>query len=133
MMASASEASSVPHQRHRGPVRQNDAVRNGKSHIETLQEPKEKHMTNRNKSLMMTAALGGLMLAATITTASAEEGTAAAGAGKTGECHGVNSCKGTGACHGAGNTCAGKNACKGQGWIKATKTDCEAKGGKFKE
>ena len=77
---------------------------------------------------LMTAALGGLLLATTISAASAEEGAATA---KMGECHGINACKGTGACHGAGNSCAGKNACKGQGWVKATKTDCEAKGGKF--
>ena len=90
-------------------------------------------MTKTNKTLM-TAALGGLMLAATISASSADEkGAAAAGTGKTGECHGVNSCKGTGACHGAGNSCAGKNACKGQGWIKATKAECDAKGGKFTE
>ena len=91
-------------------------------------------MTKTNKTLM-TAALGGLMLAATISTASAEEKTAAPApaAGAMGECHGVNSCKGTGSCHGAGNSCAGKNACKGQGWVKATKADCDAKGGKFTE
>ena len=90
-------------------------------------------MINMNKTLM-TAALGGLMLAATIATASAEEkATGSTAGGKTGECAGVNSCKGTGACHGAGNTCAGKNSCKGQGWIKATKAECDAKGGKFTE
>jgi uncharacterized membrane protein len=88
-------------------------------------------MTKSNKTLM-TAALGGLMLAATVTAASADEAKPAGG-DKTGECHGINSCKGTGACHGAGNTCAGTNACKGKGWIKSTKADCEAKGGKFKE
>ena len=89
-------------------------------------------MTRTNKTLM-TAALGGLMLAATITASSAEEkGTATAGSDKTGECHGVNSCKGTGACHGAGNTCAGQNSCKGKGWIKSTKADCESKGGTYK-
>lgn len=91
-------------------------------------------MTKSSKTLM-TAALGGLMLAATISAASAEEKGAAPAAGdqKMGECHGINSCKGTGACHGAGNSCAGKNACKGQGWVKSTKADCEAKGGKFTE
>jgi uncharacterized membrane protein len=88
-------------------------------------------MTKTNKTLM-TAALGGLMLAATVSAASADE-TKPAGGEKTGECHGINTCKGTGACHGAGNTCAGTNACKGKGWIKSTKADCESKGGKFKE
>ena len=89
-------------------------------------------MTNTNKTLM-TAALGGLMLAATISSASAEGTAAPAGGEKKGECHGVNSCKGTGACHGNGNTCSGTNSCKGKGWIKATKAECDAKGGKFKE
>lgn len=88
-------------------------------------------MTKNNKALM-TAALGGLLLAATMQTASAEENTAPASGDKMGECHGVNACKGTGACHGADNSCAGTNACKGKGWIKANKTDCDAKGGKFK-
>lgn len=45
------------------------------------------------------------------------------------KCAGINSCKGTGACAGAGHACAGKNSCKGQGWVKASKADCKAKGG----
>jgi uncharacterized membrane protein len=90
-------------------------------------------MTNSSKTLM-TAALGGLMLAATVSAASAQDkrGDAVPNPQTTGECHGVNSCKGTSACHGAGNTCAGKNECKGKGWIKATKADCDKKGGTFK-
>jgi len=35
------------------------------------------------------------------------------------KCYGANTCKGTGACGGAGHSCAGKNACKGQGFVKA--------------
>ena len=46
------------------------------------------------------------------------------------KCGGVNSCKGTGSCGGAGNSCAGKNGCKGQGWVKASRKDCKDKGGK---
>ncbi len=49
-----------------------------------------------------------------------------------GECHGVNACKGQGVCAGPGYECAGHNACKGQGWLSLTKSDCDAKGGKFK-
>ncbi len=49
-----------------------------------------------------------------------------------GECHGINSCKGTGACGGKGHSCAGKNSCKGKGWLKLSKADCTAKKGKFK-
>ena len=46
------------------------------------------------------------------------------------KCSGINSCKGKGACASATNSCAGQNSCKGKGWIKATKADCDAKGGK---
>jgi hypothetical protein len=46
-------------------------------------------------------------------------------------CEGVNSCKGTGACGGAGHGCAGQNACKGQGWVSMSEKDCKAKGGKI--
>jgi len=52
--------------------------------------------------------------------------------GAKGECYGVNSCKGQGACGGPGHACASQNACKGQGWISLAKADCEGKGGKFK-
>jgi hypothetical protein len=90
-------------------------------------------MTKYNKTLL-SAALGGLMIAATVSAASAQEkrGDAVPNPQSMGECHGVNSCKGSSACHGAGNTCAGKNSCKGKGWIKATKADCDKKGGTFK-
>lgn len=46
------------------------------------------------------------------------------------KCSGINSCKGTSACATATSACQGQNSCKGEGWIKATKADCEAKGGK---
>ena len=46
------------------------------------------------------------------------------------KCSGINSCKGTSACATATSACSGQNSCKGQGWIKATKADCDAKGGK---
>jgi len=46
------------------------------------------------------------------------------------KCSGINSCKGTGACAAATHACAGQNSCKGQGWVKASKADCDAKGGK---
>jgi len=47
------------------------------------------------------------------------------------KCSGINSCKGTGACASATHACAGQNSCKGQGWVKATKADCDTKGGKI--
>ncbi|HYC00798.1 MAG TPA: hypothetical protein VEC57_16820 [Candidatus Limnocylindrales bacterium] len=82
---------------------------------------------------LMTAAFGGLLLAATVSTGVAEEAKGGDASGKKGECHGVNSCKGTGECGGDGHGCHGKNECKGKGWISMTKADCEAKGGKFKD
>ncbi len=85
------------------------------------------------KKLLATAALSGLMFAATGTThAVAEEAAAPAGEAAAGECHGVNACKGTGDCGGKGYSCAGNNACKGQGWTKMGKDECEEKGGTFK-
>ncbi len=45
------------------------------------------------------------------------------------KCSGINSCKGTGACGSATNSCAGQNSCKGKGWVKASKADCDSKGG----
>ncbi len=47
------------------------------------------------------------------------------------KCSGINSCKGTGACASATHGCAGQNSCKGKGWVKASKADCESKGGKI--
>ncbi len=47
------------------------------------------------------------------------------------KCVGGNSCKGQSFCHTATSACGGMNSCKGQGWIKATKEECEAKGGKI--
>ena len=46
------------------------------------------------------------------------------------ECHGINACKGKGACKTADNACKGQNACKGKGFLptKSAKA-CEKKGG----
>jgi len=46
------------------------------------------------------------------------------------KCGGINSCKGRSACATATSACKGQNSCKGQGWVKASATDCSAKGGK---
>lgn len=48
-----------------------------------------------------------------------------------GQCSGTNSCKGAGSCATANNGCAGQNTCKGKGWIPLTKSDCEARDGRF--
>jgi len=80
-------------------------------------------------ALLLTAALGGLLLAST---AHADDMGGAATAEPQGQCWGVNSCKGMGACAGKGHSCAGENACKGQGWLKMTEKECKEKGGEFK-
>jgi hypothetical protein len=77
------------------------------------------------KTALLASAAAGLLVAAgtlgTPSTAHAEEV----------QCHGVNTCKGTGACGGKGHSCAGQNACKGQGWIKLDKDECLKQGGKL--
>src|SRR5262245_14192706 len=79
--------------------------------------------------------LSGLLMAASLATngwaADAAKSTTATSTDPSGRCSGVNSCKGTGACGGAGHSCAGQNACKGQGWSKSSKSDCDKQGGKF--
>ena len=84
-------------------------------------------MASRTSNKMLMAAVAGLLTVGAIgtaTTARGEEGDKV-------KCYGVNSCKGTGACSGAGHGCAGKNACKGQGWDKVSSAkECTDKGGK---
>lgn len=87
-----------------------------------------------NKALILSAAVAGLMA-----TAHAKDAKKAApadhkpvAAAGMGECHGVNTCKGTGACGGQGHECAGKNSCKGKGWVSMSEADCKAKKGEWK-
>ena len=49
------------------------------------------------------------------------------------KCMGINACKGTSECKTASNSCKGQNGCKGQGWVHASKSECDAKGGKVVE
>ena len=39
-------------------------------------------------------------------------------------CYGINKCKGTGDCSGAGHGCAGHNTCAGTGFIPLEKETC---------
>jgi hypothetical protein len=73
----------------------------------------------KTKKLLLAAAVTGLVAGGATfsnTVQAAEKG--------KGHCHGVNTCKGTGACGGATHGCAGKNACKGKGWVYKTKNEC---------
>lgn len=77
--------------------------------------------------------VGLAITAATLFSIAPMNATASEGsAGKAGKCMGGNSCKGQSFCHTATHACAGQNACKGQGWIKATKNECDEKGGIIK-
>ena len=84
-------------------------------------------MASRNTNKMLMAAVAGLLTVGTVGIAS----TVRAAEGENVKCYGVNSCKGTGGCAGAGHGCAGKNACKGQGFVETTKDDCAKRGGKL--
>jgi hypothetical protein len=86
-------------------------------------------MKNTWKGALIATAVAGLFAAGT--TLAADTGKSES---KEVKCAGGNSCKGKGACAGAGHDCAGKNACKGQGWEKVSSAkECTDKGGKVKD
>ena len=76
--------------------------------------------------------ISGVALAAAAATMFAFAPMSATAGEKSVKCSGINSCKGTSACATATTSCAGQNSCKGQGWIKATKAECDEKGGTVK-
>ncbi len=53
--------------------------------------------------------------------------------GETVRCHGVNECRGRGACATANNQCAGQNACRGQGVLDLSREACESNNGRIEE
>lgn len=89
-----------------------------------------------SKNYLLAAAFAGLALTATADDAvkTAEKKAEAPKEAKEvmGQCHGINSCKGTSACHSEKNSCAGANSCKGKGWMKTSEKECKEKKGKFK-
>ncbi len=94
---------------------------------------------NAKKSVLLSAALGGLFLSGTVMAEAAKTKTAEV------MCYGVNDCKGHGTCGGKVSgcsgkdgchmtvSCKGKNECKGKGFKKISEKDCKAKGGKVSE
>lgn len=89
------------------------------------------------KTTLAAAALAALAMAGCKTMGREGHGAAAPAAstgdaGKKGECLGVNSCKGQGACGGVGHECAGNNECKGKGWLSLSEAECEGRHGTFK-
>ena len=89
-----------------------------------------------NKSILLGAAVAGILMGASVGQAHEDKAKAKADAkgavAATGECSGVNACKGQGECGGAGHECAGKNECKGKGWKKMSAADCKKAKGTFK-
>lgn len=75
--------------------------------------------------VLKTVSVAGLLAAAAagFGTQAAAQADQAAGEGHV-PCYGINACKGTGDCGGAGHSCHGKNACKGQGYIDVEKETC---------
>jgi len=86
-------------------------------------------MTKSMKTLVLTAAISGLLGGASATTANPSQpspgksiGTASAKLAKASfadadkhGCKGKNDCKGQGGCKSSDNGCKGKNSCKGKG------------------
>ena len=85
------------------------------------------------KTSIYSAAVAGLLLVASHSSASGSYSyQPKTKSVESGQCHGVNACKGKSACGGAENSCAGKNACKGQGWVKMSEKKCDELGGDYK-
>ena len=90
--------------------------------------------------LLLTAAMGGLLIAAGCSGQASSSDTYKTSVGK---CVGVNTCKGHSdcatkmdACNAKDgcqsmSSCAGHNSCKGKGFKKMTKEQCDQKNGKF--
>ncbi|MGZ3788546.1 MAG: BufA2 family periplasmic bufferin-type metallophore [Bacteriovorax sp.] len=86
-----------------------------------------------SRNLLLAAALSGLAL-----TVSASESVKTPAPTKEakaveGQCFGINTCKGTSACHSDQNACATRNSCKGKGWLKTSEKACKDKKGTFKK
>ncbi len=91
---------------------------------------KENNMENKTSSVLALAVLGLSIVSAEASSTATKTSTPAATETK-GQCFGVNTCKGTSACHSEANMCAGTNSCKGKGWLTMTEKDCKTKKGKF--
>lgn len=84
---------------------------------------------NVKSSILVSAAVAGLVLGSGCSFLNEEEDAPEIVGG---ECHGINSCKGQGACAGKDHRCAGLNSCRGQGWLKMTEKECLDKKGTYK-
>ena len=84
------------------------------------------------KRAWLVASVAGLLAAAGFSSVAGAMESESSGAKAA--CYGINKCKGTGACGGAGHSCAGMNACKGQGYLEIEKDTClKIEGGRLTE
>jgi hypothetical protein len=69
----------------------------------------------KNRSLLVSAAVAGLLLGTTATSLTSCAATATTQNLDKHACKGMNACAGKGGCKTAANSCAGKNTCAGKG------------------
>jgi hypothetical protein len=94
-------------------------------------------MKTSKKTTILTAALSGLVLGATLSLQGCKSGdsNAAVVANEKHACAGLNSCENKGGCKGTDNSCMNKNACKEKGGCATVKhacakqNDCAKQGG----
>ena len=73
------------------------------------------------KSLLLSAAVSGLLFGAAATSLTSCASTGEQPAMEKHSCKGMNACKGQGGCKTEANACKGMNSCKGQGGCKTAK------------
>jgi hypothetical protein len=90
----------------------------------------KQHMKNTNRTIIVTAAIAGLLGGAAIQRGYAADNDAKPGkeapakkSPKVQDCSGNNDCKGLGGCKTGDNGCKFKNSCKGKGGCHITKKD----------
>jgi len=77
-------------------------------------------MTKKTRVLLIASLTGAIATPAIVSHA----GDGGKAKGKNVPCYGVNKCKGTGDCGGAGASCAGSNSCKRLGYIDMDSQTC---------
>jgi hypothetical protein len=101
----------------------------GKVHPWKINEQKNPGniMTRTARTLIISAAMSGLLAGALVNTgcqssgdSSGKAASASDSAASKHDCKGMNSCKGQGGCNTGDMGCKGKNSCKGKGGCKVT-------------
>jgi hypothetical protein len=97
------------------------------SFLDETTQLKGKNMSRTARTIVISAAMAGLLAGTMGTTgcSSSKDDSAAAGASTNSaatdkhDCKGLNSCKGKGGCSQGDQGCKGKNSCKGKGGCKS--------------